>query len=362
MTSHYSPDGHFACSGARRGMIRAGVLAAAFTIALVIALIGSLTAGGRPAAAKTLIADNFRFYNFSRYALKLLGTTGSLDGAPPTGQVLLPGHYDDFLATYYLDKVNHVVPTYEVTRLHSGVSIGKFSLIFRNGFLTNYASSCAFAPTANYGLECAHVGNREFRLEVVDKPGLPPLDFTPAEKIAQANLLSQLCIVDDSAKCGFVATSEEHILGEPHQISDTITNKGARDDVYSLAETDTVEQSNSVGVEVKAGVKLAKIVSAEIAGTYMHTWTESHEFARTLTVTIPPNFCARVVLRAPIVRDTGNFTITLRNTTWRLTGVYFDSPDLTDKAKRADWTTETAELTPEGCPYNSSAGASRRLG
>jgi hypothetical protein len=31
----------------------------------------------------------------------------------------------------------------------------------------------------------------------------------------------------------------------------------------------------------------------------------------------------------PLYRDTGNFTVTLGNTTWNLTGVYFDSPDPT---------------------------------
>jgi hypothetical protein len=70
-----------------------------------------------------------------------------------------------------------------------------------------------------------------------------------------------------------------------------------------------------------------ELVNVSISATYGHTWTTSHEFDESMTATVPPKTKVRLDDAPQMLRDTGNFTITLGNTTIHVTDVYFDSPD-----------------------------------
>jgi hypothetical protein len=70
-----------------------------------------------------------------------------------------------------------------------------------------------------------------------------------------------------------------------------------------------------------------ELVNVCISATYGHTWTTSHEFDESMTATVPPKTKVGLDDAPQMLRDTGNFTITLGNTTIHITDVYFDSPD-----------------------------------
>jgi hypothetical protein len=70
-----------------------------------------------------------------------------------------------------------------------------------------------------------------------------------------------------------------------------------------------------------------ELVNVSISATYGHTWTTSHEFDESMTATVPPKTKVCLDDAPQMLRDTGNFTITLGNTTIHVTHVYFDSPD-----------------------------------
>jgi hypothetical protein len=72
------------------------------------------------------------------------------------------------------------------------------------------------------------------------------------------------------------------------------------------------------------------IVSAAVS--YEHEWTHEHEFSQDFDADVPAHTTLWFCHEAAVIRDTGDFTATLGNTTWHLTGVSFDSPDLTKDA------------------------------
>ena len=68
-------------------------------------------------------------------------------------------------------------------------------------------------------------------------------------------------------------------------------------------------------------------MNVSISAIYGYTWTTSHEFDESMTATVPPKTKVWLDDAPQMLRDTGNFTITLGNTTIHVTHVYFDSPD-----------------------------------
>jgi hypothetical protein len=66
----------------------------------------------------------------------------------------------------------------------------------------------------------------------------------------------------------------------------------------------------------------------EVTAKYKHTWDHEYKFTQTEHADVPPHTHVWYTHTAPMLRDTGEFTVTLGNTTWNLTGVYFDHPDI----------------------------------
>jgi len=72
-----------------------------------------------------------------------------------------------------------------------------------------------------------------------------------------------------------------------------------------------------------------------VTAAYGHTWTTSNEFDETITAHVPQKTTVWLEDAPEMIRYTGNFTLTVGNTTIHLTGVYFDSPD---KDGNGNWT------------------------
>ena len=62
-----------------------------------------------------------------------------------------------------------------------------------------------------------------------------------------------------------------------------------------------------------------------MAAEASQTWTNTHTFNQAITVTAQPG--VSIESRDPVKRVTGDFTLMMRNTTWNLYDVNFDSPD-----------------------------------
>lgn len=80
----------------------------------------------------------------------------------------------------------------------------------------------------------------------------------------------------------------EAYLGEFRQVSDSLYNCSTSDATQSMTWSDTVGSTDSVGVSVTAGGKIAGIIDLSVTATYSHTWTSTHSESSSLGMTVKP--------------------------------------------------------------------------
>ena len=142
----------------------------------------------------------------------------------------------------------------------------------------------------------------------------------------EADALAEFCAVGNRATCTFNPTSEQQILGPQHQVGNAIVNDTSAEQDASINVADTVGTTDGLGIG-DLNWQMFTSAGAGISAKYSHTWTTSHTFGQDVDVHCPAEMACAVLAVEPMIRDTGDFTVTLGNTTWHLPGVYFDSPD-----------------------------------
>jgi hypothetical protein len=284
-----------------------------------------------PAAAPAQETQGFNVVNWSSQPIRLDHLDGmDAQATPPAGSVLYPGagiHHFELI--YRFNYVQRAHAGYTI--LEPGGVTGIFDAYMNIDENNKVSSNCS----TDYGV-CAPtaITNDNKNIFLYDPPGTV-YDY-PASGAgnfeAQAQALKGLCDRGNWATCQFTAGSEAQLDSPAHPVGDALIND--TDDVLKRTVTiaDTVVSSDSVEVGVQAGGKIAGLLNAEVSAKYGHEWTQEHTFGQAdapLQVDCPAHHKCWIEAVAPMYRDTGNFTITLGNTTWNLTGVYFDSPDPT---------------------------------
>lgn len=298
-------------------------------VALLLALTGALIF---PAAAGAA-SRGFDVYNLSGHPIKLLDVTpvgtatcGSpycgFEGGPPIGAVLQPGMGDHYEVTYHFGLSTQGDATYAILG-DNGQQIGTFVATMQVYSVTINQVKCATdvgncSPESSSLLEGSTV-------ILLDPPGTVH-DVPAGQGQAQAAVLKQYCVNGNFATCVFTATSESQFEGAKHFITSYANNDTKVTNDFMYSQGDTVQSSNSLDLNVTAGEKLFDVVDASINGSYHHTWSESHSYTVGLTIHCPPVSLCSIYGIAPMLRDIGDFKLTLGNTTWNLYGVYFDSP------------------------------------
>lgn len=90
-------------------------------------------------------------------------------------------------------------------------------------------------------------------------------------------------------KCTFNSPQlGEAYLGQFRQVSDSLYNCSTSDATQSMTWSDTVGSTDSVGVSVTAGGKIAGIIDLSVTATYSHTWTSTHSESSSLGMTVKP--------------------------------------------------------------------------
>jgi hypothetical protein len=271
----------------------------------------------------------FHVYNFSSLPLFFNGIqSGDFSGgAPNPSHILQPGvGFDDFEQTYVFGQTTEGVVSYAVLNGQPGppVGIGTFTAHMQIQSVSTNNVYCTVDFGACDPQGTGYIGGST--LTYLDPPGTVH-NFAPGQGQAQAATLNQFCAVDNAATCKFTPTSETQVEAPIHQVGNALINTTDVDQDTRVTISDTVGSSDSVGVDVKAGGKIAGIVDASITAKYSHEWTREHTFTQDVTVHCPPHSKCSIMDTAPMLRDTGNFTVDLGNTTWNLPGVYFDSPN-----------------------------------
>ena len=243
----------------------------------------------------------------------------SFEGRPADGSVLQPGiGTDDWEVTYFFANDTTSIVTYTLSGA-SGQQLGDVVARLDVDGVGNPTASCLHTD----GPFACNAGGTN--ITILDPPGtVHTISGDNAQ--AQATTLKQFCDQNTAAQCTFTPTSEAQVDGPEHVLV-TEENNGTSPAVLTASKGDTVSSSNSLEIDGTVGVNVLSIVNASVTAKYGHTWGESHTFTTGVSNTVPAGYYGEITAIAPMVRDTGNFTITMGDTTWNLTGVYFDTPN-----------------------------------
>lgn len=263
----------------------------------------------------------FHVTNLSGNPIKLLSVSGenSWEGRTPDGSVLQPGVGDqDFEMTYYFARDTFNNLNYAMLDAN-GNTIGTFHYVIEVGQDGGTSSE--------FHVDSGHMSGDANRmsLDVKDATGTVHT-ITGDQAQAQAATLRQFCVQNTAAGCSFQVTGQTAVDGPEHVLV-TETNNGSQPALLMASKGDDVSSSDSVGVDATVGGGVPGIVDASVKLSYGHIWSQGHQFTTGVQNTVPAGYYGEITGIAPMLRDTGNFTITLGNTTWNLDGVYFDTPN-----------------------------------
>jgi hypothetical protein len=306
-------------------MSRSRTHVGALAIVLACALAGTLLTAVPAGASST----GFKIYNLTSSPLKLFSIDTYGHGAfevgrsaplpPRVGDVLMPGQPPLHVELdYFLGRNTRADLRYEVPGdKHAVLSL----------FLNSHIE---------VGTDCAS-STRDFQcivkagvITMLDPPGTVH-NVSAGEKQEQADLLSQLCKNTSSAKCTFTPVRRIKAVNRRHMVGDALTACGPHKETETTVErTDKVGFTNSVDVAVGAETEfgiLGQKVKASLKITYGHESLSEHEFKQDVKLTVEPGDIGWVAATQPVLRDTGDFTLEVGNTTWNLKDVSFESPD-----------------------------------
>jgi hypothetical protein len=167
---------------------------------------------------------------------------------------------------------------------------------------------------------------------MLDPPGTT-INIPATDAPAQATVLAQVCTKEPAATCEFNPTKTPEKTTQPREpISDPVINCSATQPVkvtektqHKVGTTNSVEVGEEFSVEV--GLEAVLKVKSSVFAKYGHTWLDEYTFTKGIDADVEPREKLWVEHAAPVVRYTGDFTLTIGNTTFTLEGVYFDEPD-----------------------------------
>lgn len=149
---------------------------------------------------------------------------------------------------------------------------------------------------------------------------------------AQGAVLAEVCRKDSGATCTFDPTKRDHTFQPEKPISEPVINCSATQKAkvtekvqHKVGTTNSVEVSDEFSAEV--GNELIGKVKATVSVKYGHTWVDEYTFSKGIDADVKPREKLWVDHAAPVIRYTGDYTLTIGNTTFTLEGVYFDEPD-----------------------------------
>lgn len=316
------------------------IMAALLGVGLVTGAAAEARTGAAPPATPaggvhTTDSKRFTITNLSGYRIRLNAASGEWEGKPADGTWVLPGEQQTFeLAWTLLGDSHGIIRYYKYS--DDGSWLGDYTADVYLNWKKSASSSCrATAGTCTAGGDA---------ITVQDSPGtVVTLGGNQAQ--AQADALDRLCRNLSKVTCTFDVRTEQKTMVPSHVVGLTYGNYTLDDMSKQIRISETVERSQSVEVSATVSANVLKAVEASVTATYGHTWTNSVTFEETSSAVIRPNHKVWSEMVEPTLRYTGDFTLTVGNTTFRLVGVHFDVPDKNPSAdRRAQLNTYTAPI------------------
>lgn len=300
----------------------------------------------RAAAVTADVSRGFDIVNTTKQNLELVrvSSPGERDDYAPTGTRIAPGQSYHYEKIYYFAQHGETTLTFQYMEpLGDGASrITNFDVTL----VVDRVSGTNIRTDADYSFTVDNQGFSAGRLTVSEKD-FATITVPASDAQRQAELLNQTC-VSGLASCTF--TPDTKVAGDP-QIKLVAGGANNTDKARSGSITTKVVATTTSSVETTGSAKLTikGILEAGLSHKYGGTWSDTKEETRTQPYEVGAYKNFNMWSRVLMDRVTGDFTVKLGKTTWKLSGVHFDIPNkdadvLYDSSERALTAQEKANL------------------
>lgn len=250
--------------------------------------------------------------------------------APRKGDLLEPGadiHIELYSKYSIVNNSNRreVLLDFSQFPASSAAPKRKFSLYLATGNALELPSQVSMTCTTTS--QCPVDGTTATMLD----PAHTNITIPASNAPAQAAVLQDVCTKESGATCEFTPLERDPTTHPSEPVSDPVINCSKTQKVrvtekaeHTVGTTNSVEAGGSV--EVESNFFIGK-VKASVEFKYGHEWLDEYKYGKDIEVEIEPHQVAWVEHSAPVIRFTGDFKLTIGNTSFTLTGAYFDNPD-----------------------------------
>lgn len=294
--------------------------------------------------------------------IKEPGYENAVESAPSVGQILQPGQSTRVELTRYAfysyDTFINFAGCSDIacTSYQTG-DTGPWQVRMYVQLLDTYRGECNWnncwngsgqeigppSPNGFYALDNSVI-------KLVDEPGTS-YTLTGADGQQQANVLNTVCTAQGTT-CQFVPTANTQYTTKPEQVYQ-FTNATQDNQTVNQGATATVSATSSFGTtfstEVSASFGQKDVFNFVAKQTFTSTQSLSNTTQKTtnwaVNTIVRPGYRLTTNLDVPVARVTGNYNAQIGNTTYNLTGVYFDFIDPNAPAQLS-YTSRTEPVTP----------------
>ena len=277
--------------------------------------------------ASAHLTQGFDVRNLSSHTITLTGieSPGKGDGAPHVGTVLRPGESMHYEKVFWFGNTPHTKLTFNDYDGKGNVKIFQVEL-WVDPILNSPSVMMPYSDGRLGDIEVQGLGYSSRSASFVDAPGGAPIHVSAADRQQQADLLNRLC-AEGQASCTFRPTSTEP---GPAKVERKASEINRLDAPYPLtvAESFTFNATTNVEASASVSAKLFGLVNTTLSAKYGQSWSQGKTSTISRTVPVKPGHRLFVEVHQPTTRQHGDFTVHMGNTTWNLSGVYFDIPDM----------------------------------
>jgi hypothetical protein len=251
---------------------------------------------------------------------------GEMD-LPAVGTVVQPGQQVSFDVVFHFFYVNDLIVHFSAPGLSDAY----------NARLTVSDGIAAQSSTATSSGSFAH-GEGGASLWVKDAVGTV-IEVPASDSQKQSQILGTWCKAN-SGSCSFSPKSQTPFTADLKKAA-SYANPTTVDQSFTAEFTHTRTEKDTLEVSASVKATVMSVVEAGVTATYGKAWEQTDTRTLTYPVIVPAGTKVTVLTGAQMLRTTGDFTVTMGNTTWKLRDVSFDTPEMTNFGPDIELVTES---------------------
>lgn len=239
---------------------------------------------------------------------------------PPVGTIVRPGGELQFYPTWVFLEGGGRTAQFDVLD-DAGNTVGQVKVWMHVDGFAGLASGGEWTS----GRGAIATNDARDRIGVLEAAGTVH-ELSGQQAQAQAEVLERFAGLNSSTST-FVPTGYQNVLGPRRAVGDVVFNNTPDAQKTTITASNTVGETDNLQVSAALKASILKVVEATVTTTYSHQWTSSHTFTQAEEMTIRPYAKGWLEAADPYLRYSGDYRVTLGNTTWILHDVHFDVPN-----------------------------------